>query len=307
MESTRAADVLRVVVLSGVVRPAEVELVCLSICNACRESSTDYSIVVKAENARLVLPSRRQDEGGASSPLSLYGGGRKSYSAVPVMPAENSRVLPHRRISRLTFRVGLPLSQVVWPEGLRGLKFGWRFDHPLDHPLPDSLIDLHLGGTFNHHIEGVTWPPRLAVLRFGDRFNRQVQLVAWPATLQSLTFGSSFDQPIEAMTWPSGLEVLRLGDAFNHPVQAADWTSATNLRILEFGTAFRCAVADVAWSPGLRELHFGPCFDQQLFASQLPRGLRLLRIPDVCDTFEPDGMPKDCKLRIYKTNIFELW
>ncbi|CAM9246043.1 unnamed protein product, partial [Ectocarpus sp. 12 AP-2014] len=96
MESTRAADVLRVVVLSGVVRPAEVELVCLSICNACRESSTDYSMVVKVENVRLVSPPRWQDEGGAPSPLPLCGGDITSDSAVPVIPAENSRVLPHR-------------------------------------------------------------------------------------------------------------------------------------------------------------------------------------------------------------------
>ncbi|CAN0118933.1 unnamed protein product [Pylaiella littoralis] len=326
MES-RAVDVLRVVVLSGVVRPAEVELVCLAACNACRESSADYAVVIRAENARLVSLSRKE-EGEASSLSSSgssnnnnnnndnnnntdNGGSCNSTGSPPCAPVKAcSRITPHHRIYRVAFRVNLPFSQIAWPEGLRVLKLGWAFDHPLNRPLPQSLVDLDLGDAFNHHIEEVAWPTQLARLRFGDRFNRQIELAAWPATLKVLSFGSSFDQPIESVEWPRALETLSLGDAFNHPVQSVKWAIATGLKKLEFGMAFRHAVDDVAWPPALTELKFGACFDQQLEAWELPRSLRLLRLPDVYamhDTFEPDGLPQGCRLCIDRTEMFDLY
>lgn len=315
MASNRAVDVLRVVVLSGVVSPAEIELVCLAACNACRESSADYSVVVCTKNISLVLTSR-QEEGGAASLLSSSGSSSTSSASCSAGPSPPSapvkgcsRITPHRRIYRLAFRVDLPLSRIVWPEGLRVLKFGWAFDHPLDRPLPHSLIDLDLGGAFNHHIEEVAWPTQLARLRFGDRFNRQIELTTWPATLENLSFGSSFDQPIESVEWPRALETLSLGDAFNHPVQSVNWAGVISLKRLGFGMAFRHAVDGVVWPSALRELKFGACFDQQLEAWELPRSLRLLRLPDVYamhDTFETDGLPEDCRLCIDRTEMFDL-
>ncbi|CAM9183199.1 unnamed protein product [Scytosiphon promiscuus] len=293
-------DVLSVVILSGFVSPAKVELVCLAACNACRESSAAYSLVVKDRNIHLVQSPRQEGQEGPSSYFDGQG---------DTIPQCHGRISPHRRISRLLYNVDLPLPQVAWPAGLRALRFGWTFDHPLDAPLPASLVSLELGGSFNHHIEGVAWPPRLTLLRFGDRFNRQVELAAWPATLRELTFGSSFDQPIESVEWPPALEVLRLGDGFNHPVRGVEWAGAASLRRLEFGSAFRCAVGGVAWPSGLRVLKFGACFDQPLDAGQLPGSLRLLHLPDLYamhDEFEPDRLPEGCRLRIDRTEMFDL-
>lgn len=319
MESNRASDVLSVVVLSGVARSAEIELVCLAACNACRENGADYSLVVDTGNIDLVRSSASTQEEetppssgctSASTSINNYGRSAVSSPAVPSPPSAPvtvcSRIMPHRRIHSLALRLDLPLSQLIWPEQLRVLKFGWMFDHPLDRPLPGSLINLDLGNAFNHHIEEVAWPATLQSLTFGDRFNRQVELAVWPATLRRLSFGSSFDQPIARVLWPPSLEELHLGDAFNHPV---NWAGAPNLKRLEFGTAFRCAVDGIEWPKGLRELKFGACFDQELQARELPRGLRLLRLPDVYamhDTFEPEGLPRGCKLRIDRTEMFDL-
>lgn len=317
MEGNRAVDILRVVVLSGVVRPTDVELVCLATCNACRESSADYSVVVCTKNIDLLSPSRHEEgvsllspSGGNSSNDDNSTSCSSARPSPPFAPVKAcSRITPHRRIHRVAFRVDLPLWQIAWPTGLRVLRFGWAFDHPLDRPLPQSLIDLDLGGSFNRHIEEVAWPTQLARLRFGDRFNRQIELAAWPATLKSLSFGSSFDQPIESVEWPPALETLSLGDAFNHPVQLVNWASATKLSRLEFGMAFRHVVDDVAWPSALKELKFGACFDQPLEAWDLPRSLRLLRLPDVYamhDTFELDGLPQGCRLCIDRTELFDL-
>ncbi|CAM9683385.1 unnamed protein product [Laminaria digitata] len=345
----KAVDVLRLVALSGVVRPSEIELVCLAACNACRESSADYSVVVKANNMRTVVkpttpraalaPARAAPapapapaagpkpsepaacENTSSSSSSISSSSSSSAKAVSLTTTTvattntttttttTPRVTPHRRISRLAFHLDLRLSLVTWPEGLLILRFGWPFDDPLECPLPTSLLEVDLGGTFNHHVEDVSWPPRLTKLRFGDRFNRPVELATWPATLKSLKFGSSFDQPIGSMEWPPALESLSLGDAFNHPVQATAW-AGTRLKRLDFGMAFRQAIEEVDWPPGLEELRFGACFDQALDARQLPRGLQLLQVPDLYlwddHTFQmpgglmqgglPEGLPEGCEL-----------
>lgn len=315
MESNRATGALGVVVLSGVVRSAEIELVCLAVCNACRENGADYSLVVNQGNLHVVRPSTSTEaevktpssSGSTSGSTSINNMSKSTVPSPPSAPVKGcSRIAPHRRVHSLALRVDMPLSQVVWPQGLRILKFGWMFDHPLDRPLPGSLLDLDLGSVFNHHVEEVTWPAALQSLSLGDRFNRQVELAAWPATLKHLSFGSSFDQPIAGVRWPASLQELHLGDAFNHPV---NWAGATNLRKLEFGMAFRCTVDDAEWPRGLRELKFGACFDQQLQARELPRSLRLLRLPDVYamhDTFELAGLPDGCKLCIDKTEMFDL-
>lgn len=316
MASNIATDVLGAVVLSGVARSVEMELVCIAVCNACREHGADYSLVIKKKNIYLIRPSpsasTHQDEEAPSSPgsTSTSINTSSSTSGAPLPPSAHfkgcSRILPHRRIHSLTLRADLPLSQVVWPDRLRVLKFGWMFDQSLDHPLPGSLLDLDLGNAFNHHIEEVAWPATLRSLTFGDRFNRQVELATWPAALKRLSFGSSFDQPIAGVRWPASLQELHLGDAFNHPV---NWAGATGLKKLEFGMAFRCTVHDVEWPKGLRELKFGACFDQELQAWELPRSLRMLRLPDVYamhDTFDLEGLPDGCKLYIDRTEMFDL-
>lgn len=330
MESNGATDVLGVVVLSGLARSAEMEPVCLAVCNACRENGADYSLAVSKENIRLIRPSAPTRGGEEEETPSLPGGttstgsgpssgsginssksgssSRSGVHAPPSAPAEgrSSRVSPHRQVHSLALRVDVPLSRVVWPNGLRALKFGWMFDRPLDRPLPGTLLELDLGNAFNHHVEEVAWPSTLRSLAFGDRFNRQVELATWPSTLERLSFGSSFDQPIAGVRWPASLRELRLGDAFNHPVGFA---GATGLRRLELGTAFRCPVDGIEWPRGLRELRFGACFDQELRAWELPRSLGLLRLPDVYamhDTFEAEGLPDGCKLRIDRTEMFDL-
>lgn len=303
MSMDKATDVLVLVVLAGAVSPAQMELVCVTVCNACREGG-DYSIVVNRKNTHLVSPQTQQ--GGSSS-----GNNTESGELPPLpLPAQVcSRLRPHRRIRRLGFRVDLPLSRVFWPKDLRSIKFGWMFDHPLDRPLPSSLTDLDLGSRFNHHVEEVAWPATLQRIAFGERFNRQIELARWPASLRQLKFGSSFDQPIAAAEWPASLEVLVLGDAFNHPIQSSNWAGAPNLKRLEFGMAFRCSVDGVAWPSGLRELKFGACFDQRLEARDLPRSLRLLRLSDVYSmhtAFDSEGLPRGCRLRIDRTEMFDL-
>lgn len=323
-ENNTPMDALHVVILSGFACPAKLELVCLAACNACRESSAGYSLVVKDTNIRLVLPrtpewreswsppsSDGSDENAnnsRSSPSDVVKGAGSESSIPPPRHQRHGRISPHRLISRLVYHVDLPPSQAVWPDGLRALSFGWRYNHPLYRPLPASLVSLDLGNAFNRHIEGFTWPPRLSSLRFGDAFNRQVELATWPTTLRELTFGASFNQPIRSVRWPPALEVLQLGDGFNHSLHGVHWSGATNLWRLEFGAAFRCSVDGVVWPPGLRVLQFGACFDQPLDAAELPRSLRLLSLSDLYemyDEFEPARMPKGCRLRIYRTTGFD--
>lgn len=288
MENKQPVDVLSVVALTGVVGPAEVELVCLAVCNACRESSANYSVRIDANNKH-VLSSRQE-----------------TAALPPAAGTVTSRVVPLRRIWRLAVYVDLRLTEVTWPEDLRVLRFGWKFNHPLESLLPSSLLKIDLGGTFNHHIEAVAWPPRLLELHFSDRFNRPIELATWPATLQCLTFGSSFNQPIEAVEWPPCLQSLILGSAFNHPILSVNW-SATSIKKVVFGVAFRQPVLAVEWPSELEELAFGGCFDQELDTLELPRSLQMLRLPDLYDADDDGdllaGLPEDCVLCVQEVTL----
>lgn len=330
MEGRKAVDILSVVAISGAVRPTDIELVCSTVCNACREGSDNYSIVVNSRNKNRHLLLRKGQqliEVKTAAALGAAGNAesncthRQPQSTIsedgvnPSPAASASRITPHRRIRQLAFHLQhLPLAQVTWPDCLQVLKFGWEFSYPLDQPLPTSLLEIDLGGLFNHHIEEVAWPPRLLKLHFGDRFNRPIELVTWPTTLRSLSFGSSFDQRIEAVDWPQDLEDLFLGDAFNHPIRLVDWgSSATNLKRLAFGSAFRQEVDEVRWPARLEELAFGACFDKPLDMKEIPRSLKLLRLPDLYDGGGADGfdggeddlrrrlaegLPDECELHI---------
>lgn len=274
-----ALDVLIVVALSGVIRSEEIDLVCLHLCNICRRS-VGYAITVETNNAHhFSLPTHDPDT--------------SSMTAQPP-----TRLQQSRRIYRLNFRLDLPLTEISWPDNLLELKFGWRFDHPLDSSLPSSLLVLDLGGQFNHHIEDVVWPSRLVKLRFGFRFNRPIELANWPSTLRSLIFGGTFNQPIESVKWPESLEYLSLGEDFNHPVKAMAGLQATNLRKIDFGNAFRQPLDGLVWPRTLEELKFGACFDQGLNSKVLPRSLKVLQLPDeyIDDEKFMEGLPRGCEI-----------
>lgn len=293
-----AVDVLRVVALSGAVRPSEMELICLAVCTACREGGS-YSLVVRPRNACALLRAQASLTRASTTRVSISSSS-SSNDISNNQPARAKRLEPHGRVWRLAFNADLPLMCVAWPKDLRVLKFGWAFNRPLEPLLPTSLLEVDLGGGFNRHIEDVEWPPELLKLRFGDRFNRPVELAAWPATLQSLSFGASFNQPIASVEWPAALERLSLGEAFDHPVRGVAWR-ATSLKTLEFGSAFRQPVDGIGWPSRLKELAFGHCFDQLLETCELPRTLEVLRLSDLCEA-GPEGhllagLPGGCELR----------
>lgn len=284
LERNAAIDVLCLVAVSGLVRPKEIERVCLTLCRVCRESR-EYSVVVKHSNAHILKPVLAGKDGDGSA----------SNNAV----RQRSRVTPHRHMSRLRFQLDWGLTDVTWPEGLRVLKFGWRFNSPLGTMLPGSLLELDMGGCFNHHVEDVTWPPGLVKLCFAGRFNRPIELAEFPATLETLILGPSFDQPIESVKWPPAIERLSLGHAFNHPIRATTWGKNARLKKLEFGAAFSQSVDGVAWPLHLEELTFGDCFNGSLDTIDLPRSMKLLRLSDLHDGSPQhlwSGLPKTCEL-----------
>lgn len=290
LERSTTIDMLCLVAWSGVVRPRELEGVCLALCDTCRQSR-EYSVVVKQNNSHILTrESACQKQGNASANSDAASGAAR----------QRSRVTPHRHISRLSFQLDWALTNIIWPEDLRALKFCWRFDSPLAAMLPRSLLELDMGGGFNHHIDDVAWPPGLVKLYFAGRFNRPIELVDFPATLETLVLGMSFDQPIESVKWPPAIESLSLGNAFNHPIRAIKWSKNASLKKLEFGNAFSQPVDGVAWPLNLEELTFAGCFNQPLATKDLPRSMKLLRLSELHDGYPSDlsgGLPKGCKLR----------
>ncbi|CAK9085073.1 unnamed protein product [Durusdinium trenchii] len=211
----------------------------------------------------------------------------------------------------LTLCSEINLAQITWPNSLRHLTFGERFDMKLDgmcwpsglltlnlgdqfsQPLegvhwPSSLQSLTLGCSFNRSLEGMKWPSQLQSLRLGERFNQSLERVIWPESLQHLTFGSDFNQSLECINWPSCLASLSLGDHFNQTLELMAWP--VNLRSLIFGLQFNQSIEQLSrkWS-SLQTLSFGEHFDQSRVT--WPSGLRHLSL-GFNQSVDPKSLPK---------------
>ena len=117
---------------------------------------------------------------------------------------------------------------------------------------PASLLQLALGPYFNFLIESVGWPVSLEVLEFGYAFNQSLVRVVWPVSLRHVIFGRNFNFPVESVVWPVSLEVLEFGDNFNQSLVRAVWPAS--LQTLTFGRNFNRRIDLVIWPTSLQHL-----------------------------------------------------
>ncbi|CAM9702687.1 unnamed protein product [Pylaiella littoralis] len=124
-----------------------------------------------------------------------------------------------------------PLSNVIFPSGLREIFLGEAFNQPIDDVAwPQELERMSLPG-FNQPIDDVRWPPALKSLEFispkqiylrkdpdtcaeeldFDENGHNCQFTNLPASLEALWLSDAFDKFLDEVNWPPGLVTLGLG------------------------------------------------------------------------------------------------
>ena len=207
----------------------QLQLVCLELCIACRQSGTSCVVVTP------------------DTPPHLW---RWRDSKRHPIACGNSR-LPILRVSTITWKrsiaqlakdrvlsSGVPMNLVSRPQDhserrdnvwqspsfqqLQRLSIVPGRNEAIDNiEWPASLLQRALGPYFNFPIDSVGWPVSLEVLEFGDDFNQSFVRVVWPVYLRHVIFGRNFNFLVESVVWPVSLEVLELGDNFNQSLVRA--------------------------------------------------------------------------------------
>jgi hypothetical protein len=80
--------------------------------------------------------------------------------------------------------------------------------------LPDSLLRLTFGYSFNQIVAKGVLPASLTQLTFGSQFNKQLRKGVLPASIKQLTFGSQFNKQLRKGVLPASIKQLNLDSNF---------------------------------------------------------------------------------------------
>jgi FNIP Repeat len=160
----------------------------------------------------------------------------------------------------------------ILPDSLQCLFLSEGFNHSLPFLLPCSLIQLHLGESFNQIIPKDVLPEGLKDLEFGHRFNQVLPRL--PLSLRSLVLRGDYNKALRNKGGlNNGLKKLELSHRFNHPLNAS---LPSSLQELIFGHAFNQRLHPGNLPKELKRLHFGHEFNHFLTCENLPPSLTCL-------------------------------
>jgi hypothetical protein len=84
--------------------------------------------------------------------------------------------------------------------------------------MPDKLVTLEFGYTFNYIIDSIYFPETMHKLSFGVLFNQSLNNTKLPISLAELNFGVKFNHDISFISKLLNLIVLSLGEYFCQPI-----------------------------------------------------------------------------------------
>lgn len=198
---------------------------------------------------------------------------------------------PLRKL-RFSCRFNQPLTGVRFPEGLREMVFGERFDRGIDRAVWLTGLDiLELGRDFSKPLVS-PGPERGAPL--GHKY-------PLPAGLKNLTLGQEFNRPLSGSELPDGLQALRLG-RFSKFRSSVRWPSGLNRLCLDsrmpgyrrFGGGLVGRPLPVELPPKLKSLIFGGLFNLPLTTVAFLSTLKVLDLGYAFDHLiggEDGGVP----------------
>lgn len=135
-------------------------------------------------------------------------------------------------ITHLTFGNGFDsaLATIRFNQTLTHLVFGRKFNHPVDHYLPDSITHINFGDSFNNSVDYL--PPSLITLSFEYDFDKCIDNL--PHTLLYLKLGHSFRRHIKNL--PISLLNLEFPFLYERSLRCLD--DLTKLTHLTLGKVF---------------------------------------------------------------------
>ena len=164
------------------------------------------------------------------------------------------------------------MNDVVWPETLRRLSFGERFNRPFNC-WPVRLEAILFGEAFNQALTEVVFPPGLKKLLLKWDFNTSIYGVEFPDTVEHLEFRGVFDKPLPTVL-PARLRKLILSTSFNQSIDDIQFPG--RMKEVTFGFHFNQPIGRVKWADSIERIMFGFQFDQPLVDAEWPRYLRTL-------------------------------
>lgn len=158
-------------------------------------------------------------------------------------------------ITHLVFtdKFNMRFRKELIPNTVRKIKFGDKFNQPIDNSIPDDIINLKFGYCFNQSIIGVI-PSGIKYLRFGYGFNQSIK-GAIPTSIKRLTLGHGFNKRINGLS--QGLESLKFGYQFNKSVKGL---IPRSVKKIVFGENFKQSL-QYSIPNGVEHLQLGGCND----------------------------------------------
>ena len=179
----------------------------LSLPSQCNVPAAELS-VRSAHLTSLSLPSRfNQPLAQLQLPPSLTRLNMGNQCEQPMGPL---RLPPNLRSLELATCFGLPLMDWQPPSSLTELTMSkyWNLDPRHNLLLPPALKSLRFGERFDEPVDGMVWPPTLTRLHLGAHFTKSLRNL--PASLTSLTISEAWNRQAADIRLPVALTSLTL-------------------------------------------------------------------------------------------------
>lgn len=199
------------------------------------------------------------------------------------------------RITSLTLHplFNEPLRSLTLPDTLITLNLGKSFDRSIDAAdLPRALERLNLGLLFKQPLDTRVLPKSLTYLHLGHYYNHPLNAKDLPRSLVAIHMSSSFDQDLDTNDLPRTLVYVHLGYSFNRRLHVQGLPRS--LKTLILSTYFSQPLDTRHLPDTLVRLEIGTYFGRKLDTSGLPRTLRLLSVyQSYRQEMSVRDMPKD--------------
>lgn len=138
--------------------------------------------------------------------------------------------------------------------------------------LPDSLLQIYFGFSFNQELVNIILPCNLKILHFGYHFNKPLFPGSLPHDLRKLVFGDLWDHALYSNILPPNLDTLYFGNQWSHPLTTGLFPES--LTSLTFGNSWNHPLQIDILPKYLITLVFGDAFNQPLIINSLPKTLK---------------------------------
>ena len=185
------------------------------------------------------------------------------------------------------------------PNKLLKLTFGHSFNKRLyGVQFPDTIEHLTFGKSYNWTLDGVKLPKNLKYLTFGDNYESCIDDVCLP-NITHLKFGKKYNHGIADL--PESVTHLTLGECFNKGVHLDD---NHKLKYLKFGDGFNNRFSDIPTHLEYLEFGFGFIGHKGVMNLPVPKSVKHLKTNNDCSNLDKEYVESLKSLTIYLNHFY---